>query len=408
MPDTLTTALPVTLPDIEAAARVLEGQIVRTPMHHSRTLSAITGADVWVKFENLQFTAAFKERGALNRLSHLTEAQRNAGVIAASAGNHSQGVAYHARRLGIPATIVMPRTTPFSKVEQTRSHGARIVLHGLSFDEAKTEADNICQREGLTFIHPFDDPHVIAGQGTIALEMLAEKPDFDTLVVPIGGGGLIAGMAIAARGINPDIRIVGVETSMYPAMLAELEGREVKVGGATIAEGIAVREVGRLPLKVARYLVDEILLVEEEQLEQAITLFVNVEKTIAEGAGAAGLAALLAHPDKFRGQKVGLVLCGGNIDTRLLASVLTRALVREKRLASIRIIGDDRPGLLALVSKIIGDNGANIMEVAHNRLALDVPAKGAEFDILIETRDAQHTQDVIDALTAEGYPPRPL
>jgi threonine dehydratase len=279
------TALPVTLSDIEAAARVLEGQIVRTPMHHSRTLSAITGADVWVKFENHQFTAAFKERGALNRLSHLTEAQREAGVIAASAGNHSQGVAYHARRLGIPATIVMPRTTPFSKVEQTRSHGAKIVLHGLSFDEAKTEAYNICQREGLTFIHPFDDPHVMAGQGTIALEMLAEKPDLETLVVPIGGGGLIAGMAIAAKGTNPDIRIVGVETSMYPAMLAELEGREVNAGGATIAEGIAVREVGRLPLKVARELVDEILLVEEEHLEQAITLFVNVEKTIAEGAG---------------------------------------------------------------------------------------------------------------------------
>ncbi|KCZ90084.1 threonine ammonia-lyase [Hyphomonas johnsonii] len=408
MPDTLTTTLPVTLSDIEAAARVLEGQIVHTPMMHSRTLSAITGAEVWVKFENLQFTAAFKERGALNRLSHLTDAQRKAGVIAASAGNHSQGVAYHARRLGIPATIVMPRTTPFSKVEQTRSHGATIVLDGLSFDEAKTKAYDICQREGLTFIHPFDDPHVIAGQGTVALEMLAEKPDFDTLVVPIGGGGLIAGMAVAAKGINPDISIVGVETSMYPAMLAELEGREVKVGGATIAEGIAVRDVGRLTLQITRELVDEVLLVEEEHLERAITLFVNVEKTVAEGAGAAGLAALLAHPEKFAGRKVGLVLCGGNIDTRLLASVLTRALVREKRLASIRIVGDDRPGLLALVSKVIGDNGANIMEVAHNRLALDVPAKGAEFDILIETRDAQHTQDVIDALTAEGYPPRAL
>jgi threonine dehydratase len=408
MPDTLTTTLPVTLSDIEAAARVLEGQIVHTPMMHSRTLSAITGAEVWVKFENLQFTAAFKERGALNRLSHLTDTQRKAGVIAASAGNHSQGVAYHARRLGIPATIVMPRTTPFSKVEQTRSHGATIVLEGLSFDEAKTKAYDICQREGLTFIHPFDDPHVIAGQGTVALEMLAEKPDFDTLVVPIGGGGLIAGMAVAAKGINPDISIVGVETSMYPAMLAELEGREVKVGGATIAEGIAVRDVGRLTLQITRELVDEVLLVEEEHLERAITLFVNVEKTVAEGAGAAGLAALLAHPEKFAGRKVGLVLCGGNIDTRLLASVLTRALVREKRLASIRIVGDDRPGLLALVSKVIGDNGANIMEVAHNRLALDVPAKGAEFDILIETRDAQHTQDVIDALTAEGYPPRAL
>ena len=408
MPDTLTSTLPVTLSDIEAAARVLEGQIVHTPMHYSRTLSAITGAEVWVKFENLQFTAAFKERGALNRLTHLSEAQRKAGVIAASAGNHSQGVAYHSRRLGIPATIVMPRTTPFSKVEQTRSHGAEIVLHGLNFDEAKAEAYNICQRQGLTFIHPFDDPHVMAGQGTVALEMLAQSPELDTLIVPIGGGGLISGMAIAAKGINPQISIIGVQASMYPAMLCEIEGRDVHVGGATIAEGIAVRDVGRLPLQVVRDLVDEILLVEEEHLEQAITLYVNVEKTVAEGAGAAGLAALLAHPGKFKGKKVGLVLCGGNIDTRLLASVLTRALVREKRLASIRIIGDDRPGLLALVSKIIGDNGANIMEVAHNRLALDVPAKGAEFDILIETRDSQHTQDVIDALTAEGYPPRPL
>ena len=408
MPDTLTSTLPVTLSDIEAAARVLEGQIVHTPMHYSRTLSAITGAEVWVKFENLQFTAAFKERGALNRLTHLSEAQRKAGVIAASAGNHSQGVAYHSRRLGIPATIVMPRTTPFSKVEQTRSHGAEIVLHGLNFDEAKAEAYNICQRQGLTFIHPFDDPHVMAGQGTVALEMLAQSPELDTLIVPIGGGGLISGMAIAAKGINPQISIIGVQASMYPAMLCEIEGRDVHVGGATIAEGIAVRDVGRLPLQVVRDLVDEILLVEEEHLEQAITLYVNVEKTVAEGAGAAGLAALLAHPGKFKGKKVGLVLCGGNIDTRLLASVLTRALVREKRLASIRIIGDDRPGLLALVSKIIGDAGANIMEVAHNRLALDVPAKGAEFDILIETRDSQHTQDVIDALTAEGYPPRPL
>ncbi len=409
MPDSHTSALPVTLADVEAAAKVLDGQIVRTAFNHSRTLSEITGAEVWVKFENHQFTAAFKERGALNRLASLSEAQKKAGVIAASAGNHSQGVAYHAKRLGIPATIVMPKTTPFTKVEQTRSHGCRVLLEGMNFDEAKAEAYNVQQREGLTFIDPFDDPYVIAGQGTLALEMLDDKPDLDTLIVPIGGGGLISGMAVAAKGRNPNIKIVGVETSLYPAMKQEFESQPVQVpGGSTIAEGIAVKVVGRMPVDIVRAIVDDVVLVEEEDIERAITLFVEVEKTIAEGAGATGLAALLAHPAQFSGQRVGIVLCGGNIDTRLLASVLTRALVREKRLTSIRIIGDDRPGLLALVSQVIGDSGANIIEVAHNRLALDVPAKGAEFDILIETRDAQHTNDVIDALTEAGYPPRPL
>ena len=317
-------------------------------------------------------------------------------------------MAYHAKRLGIPATIVMPETTPFTKVEQTRSHGCRVLLKGLNFDEAKAEAYNVQQREGLTFIHPFDDPHIIAGQGTVALEMLEDKPDLDMLVIPIGGGGLIAGSAVAARGINPEISVIGVESAMYPAMRQELAGEAVHVGGSTIAEGIAVKDVGRMPLEIVRQLVDDIVLVEEAHLERAITLYAEVEKTIAEGAGAAGLAALLAHPARFSGHKVGVVLCGGNIDTRLLASVLTRALVRENRLARIRIIGDDRPGLLALVSKIIGDAGANIMEVAHNRIALDVPAKGAEFDILIETRDSQHTQEVVEALTMAGYPPRSM
>ncbi len=408
MPDTQTPNLPVTLADIEAAASLLDGQIVRTPLNLSRTLSQITGAEVWVKFENQQFTAAFKERGALNKLSKLTDDEKQRGVIAASAGNHSQGVAYHARRLGIPATIVMAKTTPFSKVEHTRGHGARVLLEGMIFDEAKQHAMEVCERDNLTFIHPFDDPDIIAGQGTIALEMLAQNPDLDTLVVPIGGGGLISGIAIAAKALKPDIKIIGVEAAMYPCMYAALRGETPKTGGATIAEGIAVKEAGELTRQICAELIDEIVLVEEEHLERAITLYVEVEKTIAEGAGAAGLAALLAHPSHFQGRKVGLVLCGGNIDTRLLSSVLTRALVREHRLASIRIIGDDRPGLLALVSKIIGDQGANIMEVAHNRIALDVPAKGAEFDILIETRDAQHTQEVIDALALAGYPPRSL
>lgn len=385
---------------------MLDGQIVRTPMRHSKTLSTITGAEVWVKFENMQFTAAFKERGALNKLARLTDDQKKAGVVAASAGNHAQGVAYHGRRLGIPVTIVMPVTTPFNKVEHTRAFGARVVLEGNSFDEANAFAQNLRQREGLTWIHPFDDPQIMAGQGTAALEMLEDEPELDTLIVPIGGGGLISGMATAAKAHNRFIRVVGVEAAMYAGMRARLEGREPKTGGATIAEGIAVKDVGDLTERVVRELVDDVVLVEEEHIERAITLYVDVEKTVAEGAGAAGLAAMLAHPSKFAGRKVGLILCGGNIDTRLLASVLTRSMVRDNRLVNIRIIGDDRPGLLALVSKVIGDAGANIMEVAHNRIALDVPAKGAEFDILMETRDAQHTQEVIDALGQAGYPPR--
>lgn len=398
--------LPISFDDVKDAARVLEGQIERTPLRLSRTLSAITGAEVWVKFENLQFTAAFKERGALNKLARLSDEEKSAGVIAASAGNHAQGVAYHGRRLGIPVTIVMPVATPFNKVQHTRDFGARVILEGNTFDEAKAFAETLRQREGLTWIHPFDDPLIMAGQGTAALEMFEEQPDFDVLVVPIGGGGLISGMATVAKSLRPDIKVIGVQAAMYPSMLAAISGREANAGGSSIAEGISVKEPGKLTRQVVEALVDEILLVEEAHIERAITLFADVEKTIAEGAGAAGLAALLAHPEKFAGRRVGLILCGGNIDTRLLASVLTRALVREKRLSNIRIIGDDRPGLLALVSKIIGDNGANIMEVAHNRIALDVPAKGAEFDILMETRDAQHTQDIIDALARAGYPPR--
>lgn len=399
----------VTLDSIKAAAEVLDGQIEHTPMRHSRTLSKITGAEVWVKFENLQFTAAFKERGALNKLTKLTDKEKQMGVIAVSAGNHAQGVAYHAQRLNIPATIIMPVTTPFNKVHHTRGFGARVLLEGDTFDEASIYAATVRARDGLTFIHPFDDADIISGQGTVALEMLDAVPDLDTLIVPIGGGGLISGVATAAKAIKPDIQIIGVEAAMYPSMHTEINDLPNTIqGGATIAEGIAVKKAGGLTAKIVRKTVDDILLVEEEHLERAITLYADVEKTIAEGAGAAGLAAMLAHPARFSGRKVGLVLCGGNIDTRLLASVLTRALVREKRLTNIRIIGDDRPGLLGLVSKVIGDSGANIMEVAHNRIALDVPAKGAEFDILIETRDAQHTQEVIDVLGQAGYPPRPL
>ena len=394
--------------DILAAQARLRGHIERTPCRRSRTLSEITGAEVWVKFENLQFTAAYKERGALNKLLQLGENVRARGVIAASAGNHSQGLAYHAARLGIPVTIVMPKATPFMKVQQTRAHGAEVVIEGDGYDEAAAKARQICADRELTFVHPFDDLDVMAGQGTVALEMLEDVPDLEVLPIPIGGGGLIAGMATAAKHLKKDIRIVGLEPAMFPSFTAKMRGvRTAQNGGAsTIAEGIAVKEVGEQTYAIARPLIDEVLLIEEPYFERGIALYCNVEKTVVEGAGATSLAALLAYPEKFRGKKCGLVITGGNIDTRLLASVLTRELVRESRIVSLRIIGDDRPGLLANVSAIIGQMGANIIEVAHNRLALDVPAKGAEFDVMIETRDAQHTREVMDALRDRGYPPR--
>ncbi len=396
----------LSIDDIRAAAGRLAGHIERTPCRHSRTLSEITGAEVWVKFENLQFTAAYKERGALNTLLQLSDNERGRGVIAASAGNHSQGLAYHAARLGIPVTIVMPRGTPFVKVQQTRAHGAEVVIEGDNYDEASSVAMGLCNERDLAFVHPFNDLQVMAGQGTVALEMLEDVPDLEVLPIPIGGGGLIAGCATVAKSMNPKIRIVGVEPAMYPSFTAKMRGVNGITGGATIAEGIAVKQVGDLSYAVARPLVDEVLLIEESHFERAVALYCNVEKTVVEGAGGAALAALLAYPDQFRGKKVGLIVTGGNIDTRLLASVLTRELVREQRLVSLRIIGDDRPGLLANVSTVIGQMGGNIVEVAHNRLALDVPAKGAEFDIMIETRDAQHTQEIMDALRDRGYPPR--
>jgi threonine dehydratase len=396
----------LSLDDIRAAAARLKGHIERTPLRHSRTLSEITGAEVWVKFENQQFTAAYKERGALNTLLQLSDNEAKRGVIAASAGNHSQGLAYHAARLGVPVTIVMPRTTPFVKVQQTRAHGAEVVQAGETYDEAAAVAQTLCDERELTFIHPFNDVKVMAGQGTVALEMFEEQPDIEVLPIPIGGGGLIAGCATAAKSLNPNVVVIGVEPAMYPSFTAKMRGVSAATGGATIAEGIAVKVVGEESYAIARPLIDEVLLIEEPYFERAIALYCNVEKTVTEGAGAASLAALLAYPEKFRGKKVGLIITGGNIDTRLLASVLTRELVREQRLVSLRIVGDDRPGLLGAVSALIGQMGANIVEVAHNRLALDVPAKGAEFDIMIETRDAQHTQEIMDALREHGYPPR--
>jgi threonine dehydratase len=396
----------LTLDDIKAAAKRLDGHIERTPCRYSMTLSAITGAEVWVKFENLQFTASYKERGALNKLLLLSADEKRRGVIAASAGNHAQGLAYHGQRLGVPVTIVMPRGTPFVKVEQTRGFGATVVIEGDTYDAAYEHALLLEQAQGLVFVHPFDDEDVMAGQGVIALEMLEDAPDLEILPVPIGGGGLISGVATAARAIKPEIRIIGVEPAMYPSFTARMRGINTPSSGQTIAEGIAVKDVGKLTYQTARPLIEDVLLLEEPFFERAIALYCNVEKTVVEGAGAASLAALLAFPERFRGKKCGLIITGGNIDPRLLASVLTRELVRAQRLVSLRIIGDDRPGLLATVSAIIGSHGGNIIEVAHNRLALDVPAKGAEFDILIETRDAQHTQEIMDALRAEGYPPR--
>ncbi|MDP3739638.1 MAG: threonine ammonia-lyase [Hyphomonadaceae bacterium] len=400
------SSLPVTLADIEAAAKAIEGQVERSPLRYSRTLSEITGAQVWIKFENLQFTASFKERGALNKLLSLSNSEKAAGVIAMSAGNHAQGVAYHASRLGIPSTIVMPNGTPFVKIEHTRNFGAKVIIEGETLADADAHARELEKKEQLTFVHPFDDKHVIAGQGTIGLEVMEDLADFDAVVIPVGGGGLSSGIATAIKSRRPAVAIYGVEPAMYPSLSAELRGEEPKVGGATIAEGIAVKKVGRLTAEILRRLMEQVIVVSEEDLERAVTLFATVEKTIAEGAGAAGLAALLAEPQLFRSRKVVLILTGGNIDTRLLASVLTRSLVREKRITSVRIIGNDQPGLLAKVATVIGDNGGNIIEVFHNRMALDVPAKGAEFDITMETRDARHTQEILDALTRAGFPPR--
>jgi len=398
----------LTFAQIEAAAQRIKGQIERTPCLHSRTLSEITGAEIWVKFENLQFTAAYKERGALNKLLQLTAEERARGVIAASAGNHSQGLAYHASRLGVPVTIVMPVATPFVKAQQTRAFGAEVVIDGGSYEEAQARARQIRDDRDLVFVHPFNDIDVIAGQGTIALEMLEDAPDLEILPIPVGGGGLISGVASAAKHLKPDISIIGVEPASFPSLTARMRGMGVPNTGQTIAEGIAVRQVGDLGYSIVRPLIDDVLLIEEPFFERAVALYCNVEKTVSEGAGAASLASVLAYPERFRGKKVGLILTGGNIDTRLLASVLTRELVREQRLVSLRFMGDDRPGLLGYVSAIIGASGANIVEVTHNRLSLDVPAKGAEFDIMIETRDQKHTQELIETLRERGYPPRTL
>ncbi len=396
-------ALPISLADVEAAATHIAGQVIRTPCLKSETLSALTGAQVWLKFENLQFTAAYKERGALNRLLSLTAEERSRGVIAASAGNHAQGLAYHARRLGIPATIVMPQFTPIVKVQQTESHQAEVVLFGEKFDEASTHAHELAAKRGLVFVHPFDDARVMAGQGTVALEMLADVPELETLVVPIGGGGLISGVATVAKAHRPDMAVIGVQAELYPSMHAAMRGQAGICDGDTLAEGIAVKNPGVLTQAVVRALVDDILLVGERDLERAVALLLGIEKTVVEGAGAAGLAALLAHPRRFRGQNVGLVLCGGNIDTRLLANVLLRDLARQGRLARMRVRLKDRPGQLFEVARIFDQQQVNILEVYHQRVFTNLPAKGLIAEIECETRDRDHLDRLMEALRSAGY-----
>jgi threonine dehydratase len=350
-------------------------------------------------------TNSFKERGALNKLSSLTASQRARGVIAMSAGNHAQALAYHAARLGIPATIVMPVTTPFVKIEATQAHGAEVVLDGETLAEAQARAEAILRERGLTLVHPYDDALVIAGQGTIALEMLAEAPDLEMLVIPVGGGGLIAGNAVAARARVPAIEIIGAEAALYPSSWNALHGESRPCGGATLAEGIAVKNVGALTLPIVKELVSEIVLVDEVHLERAVNAYLTLQKTMAEGAGAAGLAAMLAKPERFRGRKVGLILCGGNIDPRILASVMVRELKRESRIVSFRLSIPDRPGVLGQIATRVGELGTNILEVEHRRLFLDVPAKGAKLDITVETRDRAHAEALLRALAADGFAP---
>jgi threonine dehydratase len=393
----------VTLADVQAAHKVVAPHIVRTHTLRSQTLSNITGADIWLKFENLQFTAAYKERGALNRLSHLSAEERRRGVIAMSAGNHAQGVAYHGHRLGIPVTIIMPKGTPTVKVMQTESHGATVILHGEKLEESANFAREMALSRNLTFVHPFDDPLVIAGQGTVVLEMLEDVPELDCLAVPIGGGGLISGMAVAARALKPDIGIIGVQAEQYPSMAAKVKGFEAICDGDTIAEGIAVKYPGEITSRIVKELVDDILLVSEVDLERAIALLLTIEKTVTEGAGAAGLAAVLARPERFRGKKVGIVLCGGNIDTRLLANVLLRNLAREGRLARLRVRLKDRAGELYHLAAVFHELGVNIIDVSHQRVFTKLPAKGTYADIEAETRDNKHLDQLLDTLRERHY-----
>jgi threonine dehydratase len=395
-------SLPVTPADVRAAAATIRGAVIATECNQSRTLGDLCGCDIWLKFENLQFTSTFKERGALNRLTALSADERRRGVIAMSAGNHAQGVAYHAKRLGIPATIVMPAGTPMVKVENTRRHGAEVIVTGNTLEEAGAFALDHGKARGMILVHPYDDPKVIAGQGTIALEMLEAVPDLDTLVVPIGGGGLISGIAVMAKSLKPSLRIIGVQARLYPSMYNAVKAEQLPMRGDTLAEGIAVKAPGRITTPMVRDLVDDIVLVREDQIERAVATLISIEKTVVEGAGAAGLAAILAFPERFSGRNVGLVRTGGNIDTRLIASVLTRELAREGRLTQLSIDIVDRPGQLAAVAALLADAGANIIEVSHQRTFSDLPAKATLLQLVIETRDRAHLDDVMARLNASG------
>lgn len=392
----------IQLTDIQAAADRLAGHLLRTPCVASKTLSDITGAQVFLKFENLQFTASFKERGACNKLAQLTPEERQRGVVAMSAGNHAQGVAYHAQRLGLRAVIVMPRFTPGVKVERTRGFGAEIVLHGDTLDEARAHALTLAAQQQLVFVHPYDDPDIVAGQGTVGLEMLQEVPDLDTLVVAVGGGGLIAGMATAAKAIQPDMEIIGVQATRFPAMFNVFKGSQLPQGSNSIAEGIAVGTPGVITQAIVTRLVDDMLLVDEGDIEQAIVMLLEVEKTLVEGAGAAGLAALLKYPERFKGKKVGLVLCGGNIDPLLLAAIIERGMVRAGRLARIRVSTRDIPGSLAKITATVAEAGANINEVHHQRAFTTLAAQNVEIELVIQTRGPQHIEAVLAQLLLAG------
>ena len=401
--DTDASGLPISFTDIEAAAAVIKGAVHDTPADYSQTLSAVTGAEIFLKFEIFQFTASFKERGALNKLSSLTPAQREAGIVAMSAGNHAQGVAYHAQRLGIPATIVMPEGTPFTKIRNTERLGAEIVLAGETLFEATDTARRLEAEQGLTFIHPYDDPLIMAGQGTLALEFLRDFPDLDVLVIPIGGGGLISGNAIAAKHIRPDIEIIGVQTEAYPSMRSALEGRDdIVPSKMTIAEGIAVKKAGMLTREVVRAMVDDILIVKEPMIEDAIDALMEIEKVVVEGAGAAGLAAVIQFPERFRGRRVGLPLCGGNIDPRTLAFCVMRGMVRDGRISRLRVTTLDSPGALAKVTRIVAEAGANVIEVYHQRQFATAPVKYTEIEFVVETKDSGHAERLVQALEDAG------
>jgi threonine dehydratase len=396
----------ITLEKINAAAKIIAGHVLTTPCLHSRTLSELARAEVWLKFENLQFTASFKERGALVKLASLTEDERRAGVIAASAGNHAQGVAYHARRLGVPCVIVMPRYTPSIKVERTRALGAEVLLAGDGFDEANAHALELAPSLNLTFVHAYDDEQVVAGQGTIALEMLAEQPGLEVLIVPVGGGGLIAGMAIAAKGVKPDIDMIGVQSARFPGAYCALKNRSPVFGATSIADGIAVRTPGMIMLEVAETLIDDVLLVDEADIEQAIVMLLEIEKTVVEGAGAAGLAALLRNQERFAGRKLGVVLTGGNIEPLTLASIMERGLARSGRLVRLTVELRDLPGSLAQVTARLATLGANIEEVHHQRTFTELPLQTAEVEFVLQTRNHDHVREIVEGLRAAGFNPR--